>query len=211
MKSKGSSRKPKGWPDQITFLAKPTYSNLMDPYIIQKLHSKPAGAKVHPHVSGPCAAVNIRLILSSGHPAYQQRGLFASRDLAPGSLILPYIGFVHGPQDTDHESTYDLSLDRELGVGVDATTMGNEARFINDYRGISSSGPNAEFKEVWVEVGKENTERRMAVYVLHAGKSGRRSSGIKKGEEILVSYGKGFWKELTKEEQETETDIFVAK
>jgi len=29
--------------------------------------------------------------------------------------------------------------------------------------------------------------------VLSAGKRGKRSKGIAKGEEIVVSYGKGFW------------------
>ena len=108
-------------------------------------------------------------------------------------MILFYIGIVHGNEDTDVTSDYDLSLDRELGLGVDAATAGNEARFINDYRGITDRGPNAEFREVWVETSKGKYEKRMGVFVLPAGKSGKRAAGIKKGEEILVSYGKGFW------------------
>jgi len=115
--------------------------------------------------------------------------------LVPDSFVLFYLGFVHGEADSDPCSNYDLSLDRELGVGVDATKMGNEARFTNDYRGVNSFGPNAEFKEVWVHRGIGRYEKRMAVYVLPAGKSGKRAKGIGKGEEILVSYGKGFWRE----------------
>ena len=86
------------------------------------------------------------------------------------------------------QSDYDLSLDREHGIGIDAAKTGNEARFINDYRGIADR-PNAEFREVWDQGIKE---RGMAVYVLREGKSGK-GKGIRKGEEILVSYGKGFW------------------
>ena len=33
----------------------------------------------------------------------------------------------------------------------------------------------------------------VGVFVLSAGKSGKRAKGIGRGQEILVSYGKGFW------------------
>ena len=58
--------------------------------------------------------------------------------------------------------------------------MGNEARFINDYRGVAAK-PNALFEERRNAAG----ELCMAVW------SGKEE--IKKGQEILVSYGKGFW------------------
>jgi hypothetical protein len=38
-------------------------------------------------------------------------------------------------------------------------------------------------------------EKRVGVFVLSAGKSGKRAKGIGRGQEILVSYGKGFWTE----------------
>lgn len=66
--------------------------------------------------------------------------------------------------------------------------MGNEARFINDYRGIAER-PNTEFREVWDERRKE---RGMGVFVLGVGRSGK-GRGVRKGQEILVSYGRGFW------------------
>ncbi len=89
----------------------------------------------------------------------------------------------------DHAaSNYDLSLDRELGIGIDADKKGNEARFINDYRGVKDRS-NAEFKEIWD--GRKG-ERGMGVWVLSEGRSGKQK-GIRKGEEILVSYGRGFW------------------
>ena len=110
-------------------------------------------------------------------------------------MVLPYFGFVHSEEETDESSNYDLCLDREGGISVDAASMGNEARFINDYRGVpSAAGPNAEFKDTWVKVGKSRVEKCIGVFVLPAGKSGKQAVGIKKGKEILVSYGKGFWK-----------------
>lgn len=59
--------------------------------------------------------------------------------------------------------------------------MGNEARFVNDYRGIANK-PNALFIEVKTTTG----EMRMSVW------SG--SEPIPKGKEILVSYGKAWWR-----------------
>lgn len=73
---------------------------------------------------------------------------------------------------------HDIALPRSQQV--DASRMGNEARFVNDYRGIKPK-PNALFKD-----GRAaNGELRMSVW------SG--SQGIGKGEEILVSYGKAWW------------------
>jgi SET domain-containing protein len=191
---------PKGWPQNLQYLPAPHYSKQIPPETLNALHEKPSGALDVPLLNGPSVSASIRAITSQYHPAKGQYGLFASRDIAPGSLIVFYIGVVHSEQETDPTSDYDLSLDRDRGISVDAAKAGNEARFINDYRGISDKGPNAEFQEVWVATGNGSHERRMAVFALPAGKSGKRIAGIKKGEEILVSYGKGFWKERRMED-----------
>ena len=84
--------------------------------------------------------------------------------------------------DDRPESDYDLSLHRiqdGTSIGVDARVMGNEARFINDYRGIRTR-PNAEFVD-----GRHSGELRMGIW--SAGEA------IGKGEEIVVSYGKAWW------------------
>lgn len=192
---KSTAKQPKGWPKEIQYLQAPSYTDRISKGILTALHSKPPAEPVVPAVDGPSTNVVIKAIASPQHPANGQYGLFANKRLMPDSLILFYIGVIHGQAETDLTSDYDLSLDRELGVAVDAATAGNEARFINDYRGIREKGPNAEFREAWVASSRGGFERRMAVFVLPAGKSGKRSAGIKKGEEILVSYGKGFWNE----------------
>ena len=67
--------------------------------------------------------------------------------------------------------------------------MGNESRFINDYHGVAE-GPNAVFEEYFVRVrgmrGGMGWEGRMGVWVC--------GTGIQKGEEVLVSYGRGYWR-----------------
>lgn len=188
---------PKGWPDGIRYLWAPSYSKRLGKCKLDALLlSKPglSSANTVFTTRGPYTNVKITPIASTSHPAHGQYGLYATQHLPPDSFILPYLGYVHDQTDLDETSDYDLSLDRELGLGVDASKMGNEARFINDYRGISA-GPNAEFRDVLVDVGFGIVEKRTGVFVLNSGKSGKRAKGIGRGEEILVSYGKGFWAE----------------
>ncbi|KAK3316406.1 hypothetical protein B0H66DRAFT_480196 [Apodospora peruviana] len=109
-------------------------------------------------------------------------------------------------ENRQHEkSDYDLWLSKEAGVAVDAEIKGNEARFVNDYRGVpGKERANAEFRVVW---DLRRSEWTMAVFVLPLSKKqrlklqqvggkgsiGSKAGGIKKGDEVLVSYGRGFW------------------
>ena len=203
---------PKIWPDNITYLTTPAYSTRLTKAQLQGIRIKDISAGVDlPEIprdlkSGPCLLVKITPIHDPQHPACGQAGLCAMRALPPGSLIVPYLGEVHPSSASSHaQSDYDLWLLRTADVAVDAARMGNEARFVNDYRGVPGHGrPNAEFREVW---DARRGEMGMAVFVLPAGKkaaakSGSGGGGIAKGEEILVSYGKGFWGKR-KEEDET--------
>lgn len=193
--SQASGPCPKSWPKGTVYLTRPAYSKSMSSSILRLQKADlPPNAVIVPNNPGPYSTVKIGAINNPSHPADGQHGLFVSQRVPPDSFILSYLGYVHDQTDTDPNSDYDLSLDRELGVGVDASKMGNEARFINDFRGVTDH-PNAEFRDVWADVGKGSFEKRMAVYVLPAGRSGKRAKGITKGEEILVSYGKGFWAE----------------
>jgi len=107
-----------------------------------------------------------------------QFGLFAAKKIPPRTYLLDYLGEVHC--DERPSSDYDLSLyrtpDGSVSVGVDASAMGNEGRFVNDYRGIRAR-PNAQFEERRVD----NGELKMSIWT--------GSEAIKKGEEILVGRG----------------------
>lgn len=193
---------PKGWPPGVAYTVAPVYSKACTADSIKQLHTAPPLTEAIKPPPAPSPWVRITKISSSSHPAHGQHGLFATQHLPPDTFIILYLGLFHARADADPASDYDLSLDRELGIGVDATCMGNEARFINDYRGVGPPAPNAEFREVWVDAGRGRLERRMGVFVLSAGKSGKRAKGIAKGDEILVSYGKGFWSERRKEQED---------
>lgn len=92
--------------------------------------------------------------------------------------------------DPHADSDYDLSLLRlaahhpsnptnaEVSIGIDAAKMGNAARFVNDYRGIGPK-PNCEFR-----TSSSEGYLRMEIWTL---------TEIKKGDELLISYGKGWW------------------
>ena len=151
----------------------------------------------------------VKTITTAGHPANGQAGLFAKKKIGPNELLIPYLGVIHAtftpsedldanspipPTTSGHdESDYDLSVLRlssadarnpfkghHLSIGVDAAVCGNAARFVNDYRGIGTAA-NAEFR-----LGQgEGGELRMEVWSL--------KNGVGKGDEVLVSYGKGWW------------------
>lgn len=164
--------------------------------------------------------MGVKLVNDPKHPAHGQRCLVALKRLPRGEFLLPYLGVIHASftraadEPNDDESTppsacgtpactspdphadsdYDLSLLRlsasdvrnpfpglHVSIGADAAVAGNAARFVNDYRGVNTAaGPNAEFR-----LGRgEGSELRMEVWT-------RRE--VQKGEELLVSYGKGWW------------------
>ena len=133
----------------------------------------------HTNASPPVNTTPVvnRPITVPSHPASGQYGLFAAKKIPSLSYIIDYIGEVHCNDRPD--SDYDLSLYRAEGVsvGVDASRTGNEARFINDFRGVKPK-PNVVFQEYRTPDG----ELRMAVW--------SSMDPIKKGDEILVSYGK---------------------
>lgn len=193
------SQLPKNWPPSLPYLTTASYSPHLTPTHKSALKTRPKDVlEIPPSIpKGPSALAKITPITTPSHPASGQHGLFATKDLKPGTFILQYIGVIHPssninsePEEADPHanSNYDLSLDREHGIGIDADGRGNEARFINDYRGVAERA-NAEFKEVW---DGRRGERGMGVWVLPEGRSGK-GKGIRKGEEILVSYGRGFW------------------
>ncbi|KAH8884607.1 Rad4-domain-containing protein [Thozetella sp. PMI_491] len=215
-KCKPSQPLPKNWPQHIPYLTYPLYSPKLTKHHFQSIRTRPPPSEELADVPrdlkpGPCPLARITPITDPRHPACGQSGLYAARDLRPGELILPYLGEVHvgntsGEAGGEHaDSDYDLWLDHGGDVAVDAARTGNEARFVNDYRGVpGKERPNAEFRAVWdPRFGSGAGERGMAVFVLPAGKKATgkaRSVGIAKGEEILVSYGKGFWERRRAEE-----------
>lgn len=164
--------------------------------------ARESNGRIHKSKSGLEIPLDQRVqvrILGSSHVLSGQRGLFATRDMMPRSWILDYTGVVvRGSPQSD----YVLRFHEDFAI--DAARIGNEARFINDYRGTKAC-PNVEFRNYVVGDPALNN-------VLKSGKglgnmkdedvpSGPIKIGvfvgkepIQKGDELLVSYGKAFWK-----------------
>jgi|ERR1700722_1151182 len=173
-----SVRKPSHWPPGVEFTPCLRYHSSITPTTMS--HIK--GTSTCSAKTRPSYPVIIQQIHSACHPAQGQYGLFAAKKITPRTHILDYTGEIHC--DDRPDSDYDLSLYRSgdgINVGIDASATGNEARFINDFRGIRAR-PNA----IFVDGRDEFGELRMSIWSTEV---------IKKGEEILVSYGKSWWRE----------------
>ncbi|KAI0828315.1 hypothetical protein BC628DRAFT_1409369 [Trametes gibbosa] len=164
MARKDTVRRPAHWPENVQYI---TIRNHIRGTHAGQLVS---GSQESPYM--PKSSVVIRLIAEPAHPACGQYGLFAAKKIPPRSLILDYVGEIHC--ENRLQSDYDL-------VGIDAQLMGNEARFINDYRGVKAR-PNVLFQDRRTNTG----ELRVSVWT--------GTDAVRKGEELLVSYGKSWWR-----------------
>lgn len=124
--------------------------------------------------------VRWQLIGDDNHPAKGEHGLFAARRLEKGEHIVDYLGLVSLRGNESQTSDYSASFGEENELALDAEKMGNEARMINDFRNTGKRA-NAVFDQYRDAAG----DQKLGVFV--------GAHPINKGEEILVSYGKGFW------------------
>ncbi|KAF5384671.1 hypothetical protein D9757_006208 [Collybiopsis confluens] len=192
--ARSSAVGPPHWPEGVQYSQRYIFHSSVTATTKNFIEKGPKSTKNR----GSSRMTVIRRVSEPSHPAFGQFGLFAAKKISAKEHILDYIGdsepiagmnstdFVPGEVHTDEriESNYDLSLHRfESGesVGIDAGRMGNEGRFINDFRGVRAK-PNS----VFTDYRDSGGQLRMGVY---AG-----GEDIRKGDEILVSYGKGFWK-----------------
>lgn len=208
---------PSNWPPSVIYTPRPILSPHFPPQQLQYINrlatpsSTVRSLPPLPLCKHPKDIVRIKAITQPDHPAKGQNGLFAVRKVEGGCKVIDYVGVIHSRTSTSssarhdphEESDYDLSLIRCMSVpspstseagneneqvstlidiGIDAAKHGNAARMINDYRGIAAK-PNCEFRQVW---DPTSGWARMEVWTLPG-------VGLKKGEEALVSYGKGFW------------------
>jgi len=197
---------PSNWPNHIRFLQSSQYHTSVPPAVRQHILVNEGSLQSHGDLK-----VHIRSITSSSHPACGQLGLFAGQKIPPKCHIIQYLGkhadlhslinknqYFEGEIHCDErDSDYDLSLCRLSGnvsVGIDASMMGNQARFINDYRGIANK-PNAIFQDGRTPSGE------LCMNVWSSGHE------IKKWEEIVVSYGKSWWKSRHKDEEEIDRNF----
>lgn len=177
-------QQPKNWPKTTTFISSNIWENRPEYYTTQPMIPyEPPSSRIptidDAHLSLISSVVCIKKITQQTHPAYTESGLFALKSIKEKkTLLLEYRGTVTCPPQTSQSSNYTLHFHKEWTI--DAELFGNEARFINDYRGIA--------------------ERPLVEFDLYRDRKGIIKIGvfskcpIRKGQEILINYGKGFWK-----------------
>ncbi|PWN23026.1 hypothetical protein BCV69DRAFT_296987 [Microstroma glucosiphilum] len=197
---------PVNWPEDVSYLAEACSPspNLSPEHKRIFCSPLPADSPFHPALLRSQDWTVIKPITSPAHPAYGQSGLFAKKAIPPRTILLLYFGQVHTEEESDESSDYDLGVwapstgpsgGDGMRLGIDATKMGNEARFVNDYRGVAQRA-NVEFQEYEIPAAAvDSLSDRDDVPALPLRglyfQSGSRE--IKPGEELLTSYGKGFW------------------
>ncbi|KAG8457061.1 hypothetical protein KFE25_004372 [Diacronema lutheri] len=140
----------------------------------------------------PCARVRVERIDEPAHPACGQCGLFAAVPLPCGARACDYVGTVRAPPPDGppvacapaaaDKSDYELDFGAHSELSLDAHIVGNEGRFLNDFRNTGRP-PNVEFRLRADRAGA----LRQGIFV-----SAKR--GVEAGDELLVSYGKPYWR-----------------
>ncbi|PVF93134.1 SET domain-containing protein [Serendipita vermifera] len=118
------------------------------------------------------------------HRAHHGWGLFAAENLRKGDYIMTYIGEMYHIHTT---TTPRVLMAKHIGrnynfelsdlVELDASSVGNESRFINDHK--DKTNHNCFAKHIWVSGELYLT--------IHAARE------IKEGEELFMPYGKKYW------------------
>ena len=187
---------PAGWPADVAYLSKWVVSDHLKrkhPHIAEHLQAD-TWARRTPGPPPPTllgTAVKLKRISDKNHPACGQYGLFAYREIEPHAHVCDYIGVVRDAGEPESESSdYALAFDdhgfasddgEAPRLCVDAQQFGNEGRMVNDFRGVAKE-TNVKFGNRLVGSG---AAPRLALF------AGPR--GVKKGQECVASYGKGYW------------------
>ncbi|KAL8287247.1 hypothetical protein RQP46_003699 [Phenoliferia psychrophenolica] len=193
---------PEEWPGEVPFLTIPRPSPLLPRLDRIRFCSPPLATP--PNAPPP---VEIKRVNGRNHPCKGQFGLYnGERELDKGTWIRDYLGEIHTDPESKKSSDYDVCVLRSQNpletISIDATEAGNEARYINDYRGIVTR-PNAVFEvREWPLPGGLGVGMRMAIWV---------EREIRPHEEIVVSYGRAYWDQRKAEKKDAEKAARKAK
>jgi hypothetical protein len=170
------------WPSNVVFLDSLRYDEAsVSADSVEKYAPRARGAIKHTRADNRKRARG-RIIDDATHPACGEFGLFACARLKARERIIDYHGVVTTAADCSKTTNYSLAFGDTNELAIDAEHEGNEARFCNDFRNTGRS-QNAKFESYVDQAG----HAKLAIFVLP-------NTTIAKGEEILISYGKSFWK-----------------
>ena len=172
------------WPSDVRYVNALVWGD--DVKRAKEVYTKYKQSKDGKHIVASPASVRMnvrwRRVDDPNHPAFGENGLFAARKLCPREHIVDYLGYVCLSGNEDPLSDYSASFGEHHELALDAANVGNEARMCNDFR---NTGKRA--NAVFDQYRDAANDTKLAIFV--------DSKPIGKGEEILVSYGKGFWRD----------------
>lgn len=146
---------PKNWPAEID------YCNVQSYIGFKKLKKDfIPGVKIE-KINDPTSVV------------FNQYGLFATEDFQKFDILGQYTGNI---VNSSNGGIYVASLDK---CNIDAQKIGNELRFINDFRNISNS-ENVVIRTSYID------KKPRVIFIV--------TKDIKKGDQLLTDYGDDYWK-----------------
>lgn len=162
---------PKNWPTDVAYRSSLVYSDLEDIERNQEDTTIP-GIQIEP-------------IQDVSHPCFGELAVFATKDFAKEHTFGPYAGDVIPVQalnDSHGRGKYHMKFGVDDEFMVDAENVGNELRFVNDFRDVPGvSAPNVQF------IMRREPMTGTLMIVLIAIKE------VLKGNELLCDYGKAYW------------------
>ena len=176
------------WPSSVEF----SNNYRWDSSVSSKIKDKYCPDLVRVRTNRLSRNVYFKRITDTDHPAYGEFGLYCAlpNGAPPGTWLLDYVGHVTLGENQDKQSDYVSDFGEHSELACDANTFGNEARFLNDFRNTGCH-PNVEFNFR----RDKNGELRQGVYVkLKKDSKVEGFDGVKQHEELLVSYGKSYWR-----------------
>ncbi|KAL1521246.1 hypothetical protein AB1Y20_020917 [Prymnesium parvum] len=174
-------RPPENWPAEIQYCNQLLWNEVPAEYQFLRMRVGDDGAVRRPK------QLKIVKIKNRKHPCFGEYGLFASENIDKGVVLLDYAGrisVVVGEESDVNRSSYLLNMftdeEHSVYVDIDASQIGNEARFINDYHGTGQPA-NSQF---WPYFDEHTGEKRMSIKTIKP---------VASGQEILVDYGGRFF------------------
>ena len=181
------------WVPGVTYLPDNRWDARIPPAVLQRLRPKPTATDA---AAARSSKVRAGRITDPAHPACGELGLFAARRLPSGEHLCDYRGVVTLAEHEDTSSAYTVAFieEGELRLTLDAARAGSEGRFANDYHGVPVRAP----------LGRQAPKARAnACFKTYVDARGNTRLGIfaeaalGKGDEVLLSYGRGFWRART--------------
>jgi len=130
------------WPANVTFSNNYEWETSVPADIKEKYYPSNKIRQRSNHFS---RNVYFKRITDKDHPAYGQYGLYCALPHAkPGQWLLDYVGRVTLGEQQNKESDYVSDFGEHSTLACDANVLGNEARFLNDFRNTGRF-PNVEF------------------------------------------------------------------